>query len=84
MNKHLMKTASYLCASCDYEMIRICVVMMFVFLGVNLIQGQIEILIFSTVIPTWLDPLIVIAIMAYTALCAYICALKLAKDRAVK
>lgn len=84
MNKTLVKTASYLCAACDYEMIRICVVMMFVFLGVNLIQGRVEILIFGEAIPTWIDPVIVLAIMSYTALCAYICAIKFTNDKAHK
>lgn len=81
MKNYLLKSASYLCASCDYEMIRICIVMMFVFLGINLMLGQLEILIVGEVTPTWLDPLVVLLLMAYTTLCSYVCAIKLTEKK---
>lgn len=81
IKKYLLKSASYLCAACEYEMIRICIVMMFVFWAVNAINYKVEILIIGEQTSTWVDPFIVLIVMAYAALCAYVCAVRHAIDK---
>ncbi|MFK7161895.1 hypothetical protein V6U78_12715 [Marinospirillum sp. MEB164] len=74
MMRTIEKSAMTLARAADGNPIITTVVTILFFLGFNILEGQIELLIWGERFPHWLDPIFIVGFMAYAAYSVYACA----------